>query len=76
MKRTTAVPEQTISNSTNERILVLSELIGRAKLAASLGKQYGGDRDIYQALGYPTDRSVADCVVETETGRRTRRGVG
>ena len=29
-----------------------SMLVGRANLAARLGQQYGGDRDIYQALGY------------------------
>ncbi len=32
-----------------------SELVGRASLAAKLGYQYGGDRDVYQALGYDID---------------------
>ncbi|KKM12620.1 hypothetical protein LCGC14_1719900 [marine sediment metagenome] len=32
-----------------------SELVGRANLAAKLGFQYGGNRDIYQALGYDLD---------------------
>lgn len=34
-------------------ITVLSEIVGRALLAAKLGLQYSGDRDVYQALGYP-----------------------
>ena len=29
-----------------------SELVTRANLAAKLGQQFGGDRDLYQALGY------------------------
>src|SRR5512139_2845083 len=29
-------------------------IVARANLAAYLGLQYGGDRDIYQALGYKT----------------------
>lgn len=34
-------------------IAIYSEIINRAALAAKLGYQYGGDRDVYQALGYP-----------------------
>ena len=41
-------------------IRVLSELVGRATLAAQMGLQYGGSRDIYQALGYKTDLTYAD----------------
>ena len=29
-------------------------LVGRAALMGKLGYQYGGDRDVYEALGYPT----------------------
>lgn len=29
-----------------------SMVVARANLAARLGQQYGGERDIYQALGY------------------------
>jgi hypothetical protein len=32
----------------------LGALLGRATLAARMGYQYGTDRDLYQALGYPT----------------------
>lgn len=41
-------------------IQVLSELVGRATLASSMGLQYGGDRDVYQALGYKTVLDYAD----------------
>jgi len=34
-------------------IQVLSALVSRAVLAGRLGQQFGGDRDMYQALGYP-----------------------
>jgi len=37
----------------NKQLLALtSAIVARANLASSLGQQYGGDRDIYQALGY------------------------
>jgi len=42
------------------RIKVLSELVSRAKLAGRLGQQYGTDRDIYEALGYPLTLSYKD----------------
>lgn len=35
------------------QIQVLSQLVGRLALAQRLGYQYGGDRNVYQALGYP-----------------------
>jgi hypothetical protein len=35
-------------------------VVARASLAAQLGQQYGGDRDIYQALGYKRDLTYAD----------------
>ena len=36
-------------------IQTLSTILSRANLAAQLGQQYGGDRNIYTALGYDTD---------------------
>ncbi len=42
------------------RIQVLSELTNRALLAARMGIQYGGVRDIYKALGYIKDLKFAD----------------
>jgi len=44
---------------TMEQIKAFSALVGRAQLATSMGVQYGGDRDIYQALGYPTNITYA-----------------
>lgn len=38
------------------------ELIGRALLSSMLGFQYGGDRDLYRALGYKTSLVYADFV--------------
>ena len=37
-----------------------SELMGRATLSSSLGIQYGGARDIYQALGYQSTLTYND----------------
>lgn len=48
---------------TNEQKLLTmaSALVSRANLAMSLGQQqYGGDRDIYQALGYPLTIQFSD----------------
>ena len=47
-----------------------SMLTTRANLAASLGQSYGGDRDVYQALGYPTELLYSDY-----TTRYTRQDI-
>jgi len=39
-------------------LMVLSAISGRAALAAALGKSFRGDRDLYQALGYPLEISL------------------
>jgi hypothetical protein len=45
----------------NQKLQVLSDLTGRANLSSRLGQQqYGGDRDIYQALGYKKTLSFSD----------------
>jgi hypothetical protein len=33
-------------------------LVGRATLSSIMGKQYSGDRNVYEALGYPTDEEL------------------
>ncbi len=38
----------------------LSEMIGRAQIAAKLGVQFGGDRNLYDALGYKAELKFAD----------------
>lgn len=45
------------------RVHSLSAIVGRARLAAKLGAQYGGDRDIYQALGYKREVSFEDFYI-------------
>jgi hypothetical protein len=45
----------------SQKLLTLtSELVGRMSMAASLGMSYNGDRDLYQALGYPTSVKFED----------------
>ena len=42
------------TNIPTKKLQTLSELVTRANLASKLGIQsYGGDRDLYMALGYP-----------------------
>ena len=52
MKRTTATK--------TERIEVYSELARRLNIASKLGIQYSGNRDVYQALGYPKELKYLD----------------
>lgn len=44
----------------NDLQINAQEILNRFMLAASLGYQYGGDRDIYIALGYPKSITFAD----------------
>lgn len=41
------------------RLQVLESIVQRYNLASQMGIQYGGDRDIFQALGYVTNLSYA-----------------
>jgi len=51
-----------ITNETlgGKRLQVLSELTNRAMLMVKLGYQYEGNRNLYQALGYPTQLKFDD----------------
>ena len=41
-------------NSKTGKLQILEgNIVGRMMLASMLGYQYGGDRNMYQALGYP-----------------------
>ena len=42
------------------KLQTLSTLVSRANFAAALGQQYSGERDIYQALGYPLNITYSD----------------
>ena len=54
MERDAKAPRELVNS---KKLQVYTELIGRMNLASKmgLGLQYGGDRDIYEALGYQTD---------------------
>jgi uncharacterized protein len=41
-------------------VSIYSELLNRMNLAIRMGEQYGGDRDIYEALGYKTELDFDD----------------
>lgn len=45
---------------------VYSVLLSRANLAARLGQQYGGSRDIYEALGYELEVTYPMCAAQYE----------
>ena len=54
-------PVRTKFNGSSRDLHALaSEIVGRANLAAKMGLQYGGDRDIYQALGYKVHLTYDD----------------
>jgi hypothetical protein len=44
----------------NAQIHGLTALTARAEILARLGQQYGGDRDVYEALGYKTTLTYQD----------------
>ena len=46
--------------SIQKRLTVFNEIANRAMLASRLGDQYAGDRNIYTALGYPTEITYED----------------
>jgi len=43
-----------------QNLMTMGAIANRSALAARFGSQYGGDRKIYQALGYPTDIEYED----------------
>jgi len=43
-----------------ELVKIMSTILSRAQLASKLGQQYGGDRDVYQALGYKDNPDYND----------------
>jgi hypothetical protein len=50
--------------SVEQRLTTLSTVLRRAALASSLGQQYGGMRNIYDALGYQKELSYSDFVAQ------------
>jgi hypothetical protein len=58
-----SVPAKKVGTNEGDLQALASALVARMSLASSLGQQtYGGDRDIYQALGYPTTIKYAEYV--------------
>lgn len=48
---------------TNDLLMKMnSTLTRRAEIARGLGKSFGGDRDLYTALGYPVDPQYTDFI--------------
>lgn len=57
MKRNTTPGTRSTNGQSTLQVLnqITGGAIGRAMLAAKMGVQYGGERDLYGALGYPQD---------------------
>jgi len=53
MVRTNPPAKKLETYTKSELLTFSSELMNRASLFSRLGQQYGGDRDVYEALGYP-----------------------
>ena len=60
MKRTNPPTKKLETYTKTELITFSSELLNRASLFSRLGQQYGGDRDVYEALGYPLSLTYDD----------------
>ena len=62
----TAFPDQTAKVSVDqEKLMTLaSTSVIRQAIATGLGKSYGGDRDVYAALGYKTTLSYTDFILK------------
>lgn len=50
-----------------------SAIPGRARIAAALGKTFGGNRDVYEALGYKKDLGVDDYALRYRRGGVAKR---
>lgn len=62
MKRTepTAGDLKIQLNKSSQEIQFLTEALGRRRLGNKLGSQYGGNRDLYETLGYKKDLTFMD----------------
>jgi len=60
-ENTIPINKNALSGSEERQLYALaSELLGRAALTARLGQSYGGDRNLYEALGYKKAPSFED----------------
>ncbi len=53
-----------MNNRQKEIMTLASVLVGRANLMARMGQQYGGKRDVFQALGYPLTLKYEDFLTK------------
>jgi len=53
-----------MSGKIQNMVALAGNLVSRAKAFARMGYQYGGDRDIYEALGYKLDLDVDDFLTQ------------
>ena len=61
--------KETSSALTNHQVQVLTSMVvARAELASKLGMQFGGDRNLYQALGYKIELNWADYWAQYSRG--------
>lgn len=56
-KRTTVTQQRMLTNTLHQ---LASAYVSRAQLQASLGKTFGGNRNLYQACGYKTNLEYVD----------------
>lgn len=59
-EKITELSKRATALHTLSQVALQGTLTGRAKLASIMGKTYGGDRDLYKALGYPTELNFDD----------------
>jgi len=55
------------------RLMAINSMLSRASLASHMGQSYGGDRDLYTALGYPSTISYDDYLAKYKRGGYSRR---
>jgi len=59
-ERLTAVESKKLLLAQHGLLRRLADVAGRGSVASRMGKSYGGDRDLYEALGYPDKLSTSD----------------
>lgn len=65
MKRTKpSISTKQLAANNAVKLKRYNEILNRMSLASYMGQQYGGDRDIYTALGYPTTITFQDYLAK------------
>lgn len=58
MERTKGIVKQQSTNGQLKQLQRINELKSRMEFAKKVGWQYGSDRKLYEALGYPTEKDL------------------